>query len=50
MKMPLKDPSKKVTSGKDAEPNRCVFETSEGRRCRLPRAATHGSLCVFHSR
>lgn len=50
MKMPLKDPSKKNTSRKDPEPNRCVFETSDGRRCRLPRSATHASLCVFHSR
>lgn len=50
MKMPLKDPSKKVTSRKDSEPNRCAFETSDGRRCRLPRSAEHASLCVFHSR
>ena len=50
MKMPLKDPSKKVTSRKSSEPNRCAFETSDGRRCRLPRSATHASLCIFHSR
>lgn len=50
MKMPPKDPSKKSTSLKDPEPNRCAFETSDGRRCRLPRSATHASLCVFHSR
>lgn len=50
MKMPLKDLSKKNTSSKAAEPNRCAFETSDGRRCRLPRSATHASLCVFHSR
>ena len=50
MKMPLKDPSKKNTSRKASEPNRCAFETSDGRRCRLPRSATHASLCVFHSR
>lgn len=50
MKMPPKDPSKKSMSRKSAEPNRCAFETSDGRRCRLPRSATHASLCVFHSR
>lgn len=50
MKMPPKDPSKKSTSRKTSDPNRCVFETSDGRRCRLPRSATHASLCVFHSR
>lgn len=50
MKMPLKDPSKKTTSRKASEPNRCAFETSDGRRCRLSRSATHASLCVFHSR
>lgn len=50
MKMPTKDPSKKTTSCKDPEPNRCAFETSDGRRCRLPRSASHASLCVFHSR
>lgn len=49
MKMPPKDPSKKSTSRKASEPNRCAFETSDGRRCRLPRSATHASLCVFHS-
>jgi len=50
MKMPVKDPSKKITTRKASEPNRCAFETSDGRRCRLPRSATHASLCVFHSR
>lgn len=49
MKMPLKDLSKKVASRKASEPNRCAFETSDGRRCRLPRSATHASLCAFHS-
>lgn len=49
MKMPLKDPSKKATPRKASEPNRCAFETSDGRRCRLPRSATHASLCAFHS-
>lgn len=50
MKMPVKDPSKKTSSRKAPDPNRCAFETSDGRRCRLPRSATHASLCVFHSR
>lgn len=50
MKMPPKDPSKKTTSRKASEPNRCAFETSDGRRCRLPLSATHASLCAFHSR
>ena len=50
MKMPLKDPSKKSTSRKASEPNRCAFETSDGRRCRLPRSCNHASLCLFHSR
>lgn len=50
MKMPLKDPSKKGASRKASEPNRCAFETSDGRRCRLPRSAAHAALCVFHSR
>jgi hypothetical protein len=49
MKMPDKDPSKKTSSRKSPEPNRCAFETSDGRRCRLPRSASHASLCVFHS-
>jgi hypothetical protein len=50
MKMPVKDPSKKTSSSKPPEPNRCAFETSDGRRCRLPRSASHASLCAFHSR
>ena len=49
MKMPVKDP-KKTSARKTFDPNRCAFETSDGRRCRLPRSATHASLCVFHSR
>jgi len=49
MKMPVKDPSKKTSSRKASDPNRCTFETSDGRRCRLPRSATHPALCVFHS-
>ncbi len=49
MKMPVKDPSKKASAHKTSDANRCVFETSDGRRCRLPRSATHASLCLFHS-
>lgn len=30
--------------------NRCAFETSDGRRCRMPRNVAHPSLCLFHSR
>jgi len=50
MKMPSKDPTKKSAACKTSDANRCAFETSDGRRCRLPRAAGHPSLCVFHSR
>ena len=50
MKMPVKDPSKKTSARKTSDTNRCAFETSDSRRCRLPRSATHASLCVFHSR
>ena len=50
MKMPFKDPSRNTSARKAFEPNRCSFETSDGRRCRLPRAAAHPALCVFHSR
>ncbi len=50
MKMPVKDPSKKTSTRKASDANRCAFETSDGRRCRLPRSASHASLCVFHSR
>src|SRR5437660_286854 len=46
MKMPVKDPAKKTSARKASEPNRCAFETSDGRRCRLPRSASHASLCV----
>jgi hypothetical protein len=49
MKMPVKDPSKKTSSRKASDPHRCAFETSDGRRCRLSRSATHASLCAFHS-
>lgn len=50
MKMPFKDPSRNTSARKAFEPNRCAFETSDGRRCRLPRSSGHPALCVFHSR
>src|ERR1051325_9524447 len=50
MKMTAKDPSKKTSARKASEPKPCAFETSDGRRCRLPRSAIHDSLCVFRSR
>ncbi len=31
-------------------PNRCQFETSDGRRCRMPRHPAHSALCPFHAR
>src|ERR1700740_3280722 len=31
-------------------PNRCQFTFSDGRNCRMPRAADHHSYCVHHSR
>src|SRR5216683_1743547 len=30
--------------------NRCQFETSDGRRCRMPRHPAHSALCPFHAR
>src|SRR5260370_37105066 len=31
-------------------PNRCQFETSDGRRCRMLRCNPHPALCPFHAR
>src|SRR6266436_2471856 len=31
-------------------PNRCQFETSDGRRCRMLRCNAHPTLCLFHAR
>jgi hypothetical protein len=31
-------------------PNRCQFETSDGRRCRMLRRNGHPTLCLFHAR
>src|SRR6266851_491664 len=30
--------------------NRCQFETSDGRRCRMLRHNGHPTLCLFHAR
>jgi hypothetical protein len=30
-------------------PNRCQFETSDGRRCRMLRYNAHPTLCLFHA-
>jgi hypothetical protein len=30
-------------------PNRCQFETSDGRRCRMLRYNGHPTLCLFHA-
>src|SRR4029077_2325291 len=31
------------------DPNRCQFETSDGRRCRMLRYNAHPTLCLFHA-
>jgi hypothetical protein len=55
MKMPKKNSSKKNDPKSSAQSsslaiNRCCFETSDGRRCRMVRSATHPTLCLFHAR
>ncbi len=30
--------------------NRCLFSTSDGRQCRMPRWEAHACLCLFHAR
>jgi hypothetical protein len=55
MKMPKKNSSKKNDQESSEQSsslavNRCCFETSDGRRCRLVRSATHPTLCLFHAR
>jgi hypothetical protein len=52
MKMPKK--SSTATNNQqsvlqDPQPNRCHFETSDGRRCRMLRNG-HPTLCLFHAR
>ncbi len=55
----MKMPTKKSTAKNNQEalaqtplpsPNRCQFETSDGRRCRMPRHKSHPALCPFHAR
>jgi len=52
MKMPKKNFSSANArnSGVKESPNRCAFETSDGRRCRMLRHRDHPSLCLFHAR
>jgi hypothetical protein len=55
MKMPNKNSRKKNDQESSAPSsslavNRCCFETADGRRCRMVRAATHPTLCLFHAR
>ena len=55
MKMPKKVASTKNNQESLAQtplpnPNRCQFETSDGRRCRMLRHNGHPTLCLFHAR
>jgi hypothetical protein len=55
MKMPKKNTTAKNDQKSSDQSsalaiNRCCFETSDGRRCRMLRAATHPTLCLFHAR
>ena len=55
MKMPRKksatnNHSKSAPQTALAAANRCDFETSDGRRCRMPRHNDHPALCPFHAR
>jgi hypothetical protein len=52
MKMPKKNSSSPAAPNSAAadSPNRCAFETSDGRRCRMLRHRDHPSLCIFHAR
>lgn len=34
----------------EKDPTRCLFSTSDSRRCAMPRSPDHSSLCVFHAR
>lgn len=54
MKMPKKLSTKKITdeSLTQTQPpsfDRCQFETSDGRRCRMFRHKSHPALCLFHA-
>ncbi|HEV1993204.1 MAG TPA: hypothetical protein VGR03_02630 [Candidatus Acidoferrum sp.] len=55
----MKMPKKASTTKNDQQslaptpppsPNRCQFETSDGRRCRMLRHNAHPALCLFHAR
>jgi hypothetical protein len=51
----MKMPKKASTTNNNHEApapslNRCQFETSDGRRCRMLRNNGHPTLCVFHAR
>lgn len=51
MKMPRKNsPTSRSRNSSPESPNRCAFETSDGRRCRMLRHRDHASLCIFHAR
>jgi len=51
MKMPKKNSSPAAAPNSTPESlNRCAFETSDGRRCRMLRHRDHPSLCIFHAR
>src|SRR5712692_2949317 len=54
MKMPKKVASTKNNQESLAQtplpnPNRCQFETSDGRRCRMLRHNGHPAFCLFHA-
>src|SRR6266481_5564755 len=55
MKMPKKvsttnNNQESLATTPSADPNRCQFETSDGRRCRMLRHNGHPTLCLFHAR
>ncbi len=55
MKMPKKASTTNNSQGALPQtplpnPNRCQFETSDGRRCRMLRCNAHPALCLFHAR
>jgi hypothetical protein len=51
MKMPKKNSSSSPPRDSSVNsPNRCAFETADGRRCRMLRHRGHPSLCIFHAR
>ncbi len=55
MKMPRKKSAQGTTRDSASQTSsaaikRCAHETSDGRRCRLPRYNDHPALCLFHAR